>query len=94
MVVGDRQHHGLNRSKPERKRPGVVLDQDRDESLETADDGVMTTGRDANCPRRRLEVEVLRLFVIQLNRRALPFAPIASVTSKSIWARRTRRPSR
>ena len=33
-AVGDRQHRDLYGSQPQRERTGVVLDQDRDETLE------------------------------------------------------------
>ena len=38
LVLGDVQHHHLDRREPQRHRPGVVLDQDADEALERAED--------------------------------------------------------
>src|SRR5262252_1687071 len=39
MAIGDRQHDRLDRRQPQRERARVVLDQDRDEALETPEDG-------------------------------------------------------
>ena len=38
LPVGDAEHHRLHRGEPRRQAPGVVLDQDRDEALEGAED--------------------------------------------------------
>ena len=38
VPVGNRQDRDLHRRQPQRERPGVVLDQDRDEPLEAAED--------------------------------------------------------
>src|SRR5688572_2542615 len=37
MPVGDRQHNRLHRREPQRKRTGIVLNEDRDEPLEAAE---------------------------------------------------------
>ena len=74
VAVGNRQHHRLNRRQPQRKRPGVVLDQDGDEPLEAAENRPVddhrpvlgVVGADV------FQVEILRLHVIELNRGALP----------------------
>ena len=74
MPVGNRQHDGLHRREPQRKRARIVLDEDRDEPLEAAEDRPMdhdravlrVVGADV------LQVEALRASVVELNRRALP----------------------
>ena len=74
VPVGNRQHDRLDRRQPERKRPGVVLDQDRDEPLEAAEDRPVdddrpvlgVVGADV------FQVEPLRQLVVELDRRALP----------------------
>ena len=74
MAIGNGQDHHLYRRQPERERPGVVLDQQRDEPLETAenrpvnDDRLMfgVVGPDV------LQAEALRNLVVELDRRALP----------------------
>ena len=87
VAVGDRQDGHLHRRQPERERSGVVLDQQRDEALETAENGPVdddrpvlgVVGADV------FQVEALGHLVVELDRRALPLRPMASVTSKSIF---------
>ena len=74
MPVRNRQHHGLDRRQPERKRASVVLDQDGDEPLEAAENRPVddhrpvlgVVGADV------LQVEPLRHLVVELDRGALP----------------------
>src|SRR5688500_16205820 len=76
VSVGNRQHDRLHRREPQRERPGVVLDEDRDEPLEAAEDRAMDDHRPMFgiiCA-GVLQIEVFRLHVIELNRRALPLA--------------------
>ena len=76
VPVGNRQHDALHRRQPQRERAGVVLDQERDEPLEAAEDRPVdhhrpvlgVVGADV------LQVEPLRHLVVELDRRALPLA--------------------
>jgi hypothetical protein len=76
VPVGNRQHGGLQRGQPQGERPGEVLDQDRDEPLEAAEDGAVdhdgpvlgVVGPDV------LQVEALGHLVVELDRGALPLA--------------------
>ena len=76
MAVGNWEHDGLDGRQPERKRSGEVLDQNRNESLEAAENGTVdhhrpvlgVVGADV------FQVEVLGLLVVELDRRALPLS--------------------
>src|SRR4030095_16858600 len=65
------------RGQPERERAGVMLDQDGDKPFEAAEDCTVNDDRPVLgvVGADVLQVEVLRLLIIELNRRALPFAP-------------------
>src|SRR5260221_819099 len=77
MTVRDGQQDDLHRRQPEREGPGIVLEQERDEPLEAAEDSPMdhdrpvlgVVGADVH------QVEVLRLLVIELDGGALPLPP-------------------
>ena len=76
VAVGNRQDDGLERRHPEWEGAGEVLDQDGDEALDAAEDRAVNhhrpvlgvVGADV------LQIEALRVVVIELNRRALPLA--------------------
>ncbi len=76
VSIGNRQDHDLDRRQPERERPGIVLDQQGDEPLETAENRPVddhgpvlgVVGPDV------LQVEALGHLVVELDRRALPLA--------------------
>ena len=74
MPVGDGQHDRLQRREPQRKCPGIVLDEHRDEALEAAEDGPMDDHRPVVgvVGARVLQIEPLRQLVVELDRRALP----------------------
>ncbi len=77
----------LHRCEPHRKCSGEVLDQEAREPLQGAEDRPVNHYR----PMRLvvltdvLELETFRQVEIELNRRALPFPPIASLNLMSIF---------
>ena len=76
LLLGDDDDARLLGSEPERERAGVVLDEDRDEALEAAEDGAVDDdGAVALVVLADvLEAEALGLLEVQLDRRALPLA--------------------
>ncbi len=76
VAVRQRQHRRLHGRQPHRERAGVVLDQQRHEPLEAAEDGAVDDHRPVlGVVRARvLQVEALRHLVVELDRRALPLA--------------------
>src|ERR687898_439370 len=76
MPAGTGPQTRLHRREPQRKRTGVVLDEDRDESLEAAEDRAMDDDRTmlGIVGPRVLQIEIFGLHVVELYRRALPFA--------------------
>src|SRR5262252_6789701 len=74
MPVRNGENDGLYWSEPQGKRAGVVLDQERDEPFEAPDDrAVYHDGTMLGVVRADvLQIEVLGLHVIELDRRALP----------------------
>ena len=94
MPVGDGQHGGLDGRQPQRKGPGVVLDQHGDEPLETAENGPVDDDRPmlGVVGPDIFQVEPLRHLVVELDRGALPLAAdgVGDVEI-DLRARRTRR---
>ena len=76
VAVGDRQHDRLIGASQSGKRPGVVLDQDRDEPLEAAENRPMDDDRPmlGVVGAGVFQIESLRHLVVELDRRALPLA--------------------
>ena len=76
VAVGDRQHRDLHRREPRRERAGVVLDEDREEPLDRAEQRAvdhhrpvaLVVGADV------LELEALRELEVELDGRELPRA--------------------
>ena len=76
MAVRNRNDDGLNRGQPNGKRPGVMLDQNCDKSLEAAEYRAVDHDRAVFGVVRAdvFQIEVFRLCVIKLDCCALPIA--------------------
>ena len=76
VAVGDGDHHRLDRSQPQRERPGVVLHEDAEEALKRAENGAVdhVGARPIALVVLEDEIEPFGQVEVKLDRGALPVA--------------------